>query len=149
MKKFILLITLFIGIVSCEVECMYCGGYGCDLCRPRHVEQETHLRYGQDYFCAEKLLGTWQMDYGCIVDGYELKEIKFFDSNTCDIIMAKVRNVDWYTYTFHYSYYGDNIRFTRGGTTIIFKIDGYLFPELYLRDSFKKYTWRKVRAYGC
>ena len=149
MKKLLFIITLVIGITSCEVECMYCGGCGCDRCRPRNVEQPTHLRYTQDYFCADKLLGTWQMDYGCIVSNYELKEIKFFDNSTCDIIMSKVNTVDWYTYTFKYTFYGDNIRFTRNGITFIFHVCGYIFPELYLNDSNGKYTWRKVRAYGC
>ena len=151
MKKLLFIITLVIGITSCEVECMYCGGCGCDHCRPRNVEQPTHLRYTQDYFCADKLLGTWQMDYGCTVGNIELKEIKFFDGWQCDITMAQTRNPDWYTETWTYTYYGNTIKFARndGRTVFSFTLTDYIFPELFLQDSFGRYTWRKVRAYGC
>lgn len=153
MRRLLLFITLVVSLTSCEYldeyyYCPYCHRYYhtdyCGYCG-------SYLSYGykNDFFCADKLLGTWQADYGCIVNGYEIKEIKFFDNNTCDMVLAEVNSVDWYSYTFTYSYYGNNIKFTRKGSTIIFHIKGYIFPELYLEDSFGRYTWRKVRAYGC
>jgi hypothetical protein len=143
MRKIILFTILSLSFISCE----YCP-YG-------HDEDGfddygiPHYHQKYDYFCAEKLLGTWQCEYGCIVGSVEFKEIEFLSERTCDITMAQARDVNWYTQTFTYSYYGNTIKFTRNGQTISFVIRGYIFPELYLEDSFGKYTWRKVRAYGC
>ena len=146
-NKIILLLLAVITLTSCD--CPYCeyDDYG----YRENGGQTAKLTYNGDYFCADKLLGTWQMDYGCTVGNIELKEIKFLDGWYCDITMAQVRNTDWYTETWTYTYYGNTIKFARndGRTAFSFKINGYTFPELYLQDSFGRYTWRKVRSYGC
>jgi hypothetical protein len=58
---------------------------------------------------------------------------------------------DWYTETWRYNYYGSTIKFARIGVngSYSFKIDGYIYPELYLRDSFGSYTFRKIKPYSC
>ena len=145
MKKFIFIIfTLATLFVSCEKYCPYCDGYGCDYCGVTRT-----LTYTNDYFCAEKLLGTWQCDYDNYVGNMLLKEIKFLSSKKCDIIYSIGRNTEWYTDTFNYSYSGSYIKFSNNGTAFSYRIDGFIFPELYVRDSFGKYTWKKVRSYGC
>lgn len=146
MKKYILLLVAAILYVSCE--CQFCGHTRC-ICGDNN--QTARLTYNNDYFCADKLLGTWQMDYGCIVGNIELKQIKFFDGRYCDITMVQRYDTDWYTETWTYSYYGNTIKFARndGRTMFSFNVKGYIFPELYLRDSFGTYTWRKVRSNGC
>jgi hypothetical protein len=66
-----------------------------------------------------------------------------------DITMAKQHDTEWYTETYSYAYYGNTLRFFRSGSNISLTIEGYLFPELYLRDSFGHYTMAKRRADGC
>lgn len=168
MKKIILLLFAVISLSSCDINCcMNCDGRGCQYCKPYGCAYCNFSRNGcsncnrgyvnrnsggggyGDVFCADKLLGTWQMDYPSYVGDMELKEIKFIDEWKCDITFSVGRNPDWYTHTYSYSYSSGYIRFTRSGSTFSFKVERYLFPELYLRDSFGTYTWRKVRAYGC
>jgi hypothetical protein len=142
---FIIILISHLLLISCD--CPYCDEY--DIYGFK--ENKYGIHYSNDSFCYEKLLGTWQMDYGCIVGNIELKEIKFIDGIRCDITMAQVRNIDWFTETWTYTYYGNTIKFARndGRTVISFAIKGYIWPELYLQDSFGNYTWRKVRSYGC
>lgn len=144
MKKLLLLLVT-ICFVACE--CPYCGEKTCRC--GNHDRYGVHYDY--DYFCADKLLGEWQVTYGCQVGNIELKDIKFFDGWRCDITMAQVRSTDWYTETWTYTYYGNTIKFARndGRTVISFKVSGYIYPELYLEDSFGTYTWRKIRPYSC
>lgn len=111
--------------------------------------QNTHRSVDGDVFYADKLLGTWQCYYPMIIGGVEFKEIKFMSNGKADITMAKQRDTDWYTETYDYAYYGSTLRFSRNGSNISLHIDGYLFPELYLRDSFGRYTMAKRRSDGC
>lgn len=111
--------------------------------------QNTHRSVNGDVFYADKLLGTWQCYYPMIIGGIEFKEIKFMSNGKADITMAKQRDTDWYTETYDYAYYGSTLRFSRNGSNISLHIDGYLFPELYLRDSFGRYTMAKRKADGC
>lgn len=146
MRKIVLLLIAIISLSSCDNYCPYCDGYGnCDYCGSR-----VGIAYKDgDYFSSEKLLGTWQCDYNNYVGNMLLKEIEFFDGNKCDIVYSIGREVDWYTDTFTYSYVSGYIKFARNGTAFSFKVKGYLFPELYVQDSFGTYSWRKVKAYGC
>ena len=102
-----------------------------------------------DVFYADVLLGTWQCYYPMIIGGVEFKQIKFMSGGKADITMAKQHDTEWYTETYNYAYYGNTLRFSRSGSNISLTIDGYLFPELYLRDSFGRYTMAKRRADGC
>ncbi len=102
-----------------------------------------------DVFYADKLLGTWQCYYPMIIGGVEFKQIKFMSGGKADITMAKQYDTEWYTETYDYAYYGNTLRFSRSGSNISLTIEGYLFPELYLRDSFGRYTIAKRRAEGC
>jgi hypothetical protein len=149
MKKILLFITIIIALVSCEKYCPYCDNRGnCDYCG----KHRSTLTYTTDYFCAETLLGTWQMDYNPNYNrgmGIELKEIKFFDSRKCDITYSEGNDPTWYTETYNYTYASGFIRFDKGRSSFTFKYKGFIFPELYLQDSFGNYTWRKVRSNGC
>ena len=102
-----------------------------------------------DVFYADMLLGTWQCYYPMIIGGMEFKQIKFMSGGKADITMAKQHDTEWYTETYNYAYYGNTLRFSRSGSNISLTIEGYLFPELYLRDSFGRYTMAKRRADGC
>lgn len=146
MKKILFIITIIVAFVSCDEYCPYCENNGyCDYCgQDRRV-----LRYANDYFCAETLLGTWQMDYSPNYlrgMGIELKEIVFFDGHKCDITYSEGDYPTWYTDTYEYTYASGYVRFNRGRSSFTFKVKGFTFPELYLQDSFGNYTWRKVRT---
>lgn len=146
MKKFLFFITIIIALVSCDKYCPYCGNYGnCDHCGKNNAT----LTYKRDYFCAETLLGTWQMDYNTRVSGIEFKQIKFFDNRKCDITYSEGYDPTWYTDTYTYTYSSGFIRFDKGRSSFTFKVKGFIYPELYLQDSFGTYTWRKVRSNGC
>ena len=84
-----------------------------------------------------------------IIGGVEFKQIKFMSGGKADITMAKQHDTEWFTETYSYAYYGNTLRFSRSGSNISLTIEGYLFPELYLRDSFGRYTIAKRRAEGC
>lgn len=97
-------------------------------------------------FCAEDLIGTWQCSYNMIIGGMEFKQIRFMSNGKADIVMAESQNTDWNTETFSYAYYGNTLRFSKGRTNISLTVKGWLFPELYLYDSFGTYiiTQRRV-----
>ena len=132
---FIFAVLLFIGC-----ECPYQD----ELDRAQYRKSSTG-----DVFYAEKLLGTWQCYYPMIIGGVEFKQIKFVDGGKADITMAKQYDTEWFTETYNYAYYDKTLRFSRSGSNIYLTIEGYLFPELYLRDSFGRYTIAKRRIDGC
>ena len=134
--KYKLIICLFATmLVSCEC--------------PYQDEDRINTNTKGDTFYAEKLLGTWQCYYPMIIGGVEFKEIKFMSNGKADITMAKQYNTDWYTETYDYAYYGNTLRFSKTGSNISLHIDGYIFPELYLKDSFGRYTMAKRKSDGC
>ena len=137
-KLFIFTSLLLLTIGSCGYP--YCDRY-------RYKGEQYGVSYNYDYFSASKLIGLWQIDYGCNVGSIELKEIKFFNGSQCDIVFCRARDTDWYEETWSYLYNGKTIRLNRndGETIISFRIRGYISPELYLEDSFGKYIWRKLR----
>ena len=96
-------------------------------------------------FYADMLIGTWQCYHPMVVGGVEFKQITFMSGGKADIIMAKKQDTDWYTETYNYTYYDNTLRFSRGRNNLSFTIDDFLFPELYLRDSFGRYTMAKRR----
>ena len=134
-----LLFALF-ALILASCECPYQD----ELDRAQNRKSSTG-----DVFYAEKLLGTWQCYYPMIIGGVEFKQIKFMDGGKADITMAKQYDTEWFTETYNYAYYGNTLRFSRSGSNISLTIEGYLFPELYLRDSFGRYTIAKRRADGC
>ena len=134
---YILLLAFAAMVASCE--CPY-------LEKKEHTYQQNTY---YDQFYADMLLGTWQCYYPMIIGGMEFKQIKFMSGGRADITMAKQHDTEWYTETYNYAYYGNTLRFSRSGSNISLTIDGYLFPELYLRDSFGRYTMAKRRADGC
>ena len=134
MKK--LLFLLLLVFTACE--CPYAD----------YEFNRKHYKY-YDGFYAEKLLGEWQCYYPMFISNVEFKSISFYNNGYADIVMAIPGQVDRFTQTFAYSYYGNTLRFARNGSNFSFTIVGYEYPELYLKDSFGEYTWRKVRSYGC
>ena len=143
MKKLLLLLVT-LCFIACE--CPYCGYTNC---RCGNGHERYGVYYDYDYFCSNDLLGEWQVCYGCNFGSAEIKDIKFFNNYYCDIIMSN--GSDWYTETWRYNYYGSTIKFTRigGNGSYSFKIDGYIYPELYIKDSFGSYTFRKIKPYSC
>lgn len=134
--KYKLIICLFVTmLVSCEC--------------PYQDADRINTSTKGDTFYAEKLLGTWQCYYPMIIGGVEFKQIKFLSNGKADITMAKQRDTEWYTETYDYAYYGNTLRFSKTGSNISLHIDGYLFPELYLKDSFGRYTMAKRKSDGC
>ncbi len=133
-----LLFVLF-AIISVSCECPY----------QDDLERAHQRKITGDALYADVLLGTWQCYYPMIIGGVEFKQIKFMSGGKADITMARQYDTDWYTETYSYAYYGNTLRFSRSGTNISLTIEGYLFPELYLRDSFGRYTMAKRRAADC
>lgn len=123
-------------LLSCE--CPYLD----EEDRPYHHQAATN----GDVFYADELIGTWQCYYPMVIGEMEYKQIKFLSNGKADITMAKQRDTEWFTETYDYAYYGKTIRFSRGRNNISLNIDGYLFPELYLSDSFGYYTIAKRSA---
>ena len=123
----------------------------CDCPYQDELERAYHRTTNTkgDVLYADMLLGTWQCYYPMIIGGVEFKQIKFMSGGKADITMAKQHDTEWYTETYNYAYYGNTLRFSRSGSNISLTIEGYLFPELYLRDSFGRYTMAKRRADGC
>jgi hypothetical protein len=138
MKKLKLLLLLFV-LIWASCECPY----------QDELERAHQQKATVDEFRADVLLGTWQCYYPMIIGGMEFKQIKFMSGGKADITMAKQYDTEWYTETYNYAYYGNTLRFSRSGSNISLTIEGYLFPELYLRDSFGRYTMAKRRAEGC
>ena len=129
-----LLFTLFaLILVSCECP------YQDELNRA----QQRKTNIAGDVFYADVLLGTWQCYYPMVIGGVEFKQIMFMSDGRADITMAKQNDTEWYTETYNYAYYGNTLRFSRNESNISLTIEGYLFPELYLRDSFGHYTLAK------
>lgn len=142
MRKIILLIAIIASVCSCERYCPFCDDHGdCD-----HCGNKPTLTYKSDSFYADKLIGTWQCSYNTVVGKMNLKTIEFIDSRRCDITYSEYQEVDWYTETFIYSYSGQYLKFSRNGVTFSFHIKDYIFPELYVEDSFGKYTWKKIKT---
>ena len=139
MKLTRLLIAL-VALICVSCECPYQD----ELDRAQQRKSSTG-----DVFYADVLLGTWQCYYPMIISGVEFKQIKFMSGGKADITMAQQHDTEWYTETYSYANYGNTLRFSRSGSNISLTIEGYLFPELYLRDSFGHYTMAKRRADGC
>ena len=130
------------------IAALICGSCECpyqdELDRAHQRKSSTG-----DVFYADVLLGTWQCYYPMIIGGMEFKQIKFMSGGKADITMAKQYDTEWYTETYNYAYYGNTLRFSKSGSNISFQIEGFLFPELYLRDSLGRYTMAKRSADGC
>ena len=137
MKKLLLILTAAFLLIGCE--CPYQD-------KQDRVQQR---KTAGDAFYADVLLGTWQCYYPMIIGGVEFKQIKFMSGGKADITMAKQHDTEWYTETYDYAYYGNTLRFSRSGSNIPLTIEGFLFPELYLRDSFGRYTMAKRKAADC
>jgi len=139
MNRFTKLLVVLFALIWTSCECPYQD----ELSRA-HQRKATG-----DVFHADILLGTWQCYYPMIIGGIEFKQIKFMSGGKADITMSRQYDTEWYTETYNYAYYGNTLRFSRSGSNISLTIEGYLYPELYLRDSFGRYTMAKRRAAGC
>ena len=119
----------------------------CASCECPYQEERKGVRFGNgDLFYADVLLGTWQCSYNMTIAGMEFKQIKFMTNGKADITMAEEHRTDWYTITYDYAYYGNTLRFSKDRSNISLTIKGFLFPELYLHDSFGSYTITKRRV---
>lgn len=149
MKKRILFLTLLsVILVSCNCPFGRYDDYGFE-------EEETYgISYRGDKFTANKLLGTWDCYYPMIMTlpefgKVEIKSMIFNGDGTVDIEIVGVHDTDRGFYTFDYLYTSKTIKFTRNGNTIVFSIIRYVYPELFIKDSLKEYTMKKVKSYGC
>ena len=137
-NKFIIMIKKLLFIISalilCACECPYWD-------RESENDYEYYRRTGYDRLTADRLTGLWQCYYPMYVGNVEFKEVKIFSNGKADIIMEDVGGSAYYAETFKWRYDGNYLSFTKGNTTYQFQIIGYLFPELYLRDSRGTYTW--------
>ena len=116
---------------------------GCECPYQDELDRAQQRKTTGDAFCADMLLGTWQCYYPMIIGGIEFKQIKFISGGKADITMAKQHDTECYTDTYDYACYGNTLRFSRNGNNISLTIEGFLLPELYLRDSFGHYTLAK------
>ena len=137
-------LILSLVLVTSLLSCDYPYQYGC-----RDYYESSPLTYSGDVFYAEKLFGTWQVDYGLFFGREEVKQVRFFRDGKCDVVLEETSYGAWRTVSFSYSYYRNQILFRGNGSSHSLTIHGYAFPELYLWDSFGRYTFRKVRSDGC
>ena len=132
------LLTLLLALMIVGCECHYLE------------EQRNSYRSGNgDHLTADKLPGLWQCYYPMIVGNVEFKEVRMFSNGKADIIMEARGGSAYFAETFKWRYDGRYLSFTQGNTTYQFQITGYLWPELYLRDSRGKYTWACRRTEDC
>ena len=140
MKK-ILSLLLALMLVGCD--CPYLDGkYG-------ESDHDYYVRTGYDRLTADLLPGLWQCYYPMIVGNVEFKEVRMFSNGKADIIMENKGGSAYYAETFKWRYDGNYLSFTQGNTTYQFQVTGYLWPEIYLRDSRGKYTWAYRRTEDC
>ena len=122
-------------------------------CERPYLEEKRHSYYNYknqgDHLTADLLPGLWQCYYPMYVGNVEFKEVRVFSNGKADIIMEKVGGSDYYAETFRWRYDGKFLSFTKGNTSYQFQITGYLWPELFLRDSYGKYTWAFRRSEDC
>ena len=132
------LLTLLLALMLVGCEC------------PSLEEQRNSYRNGNgDRLTADLLPGLWQCYYPMIVGNVEFKEVRMFSNGKADIIMEARGGSAYFAETFKWRYDGRYLSFTQGNTTYQFQITGYLWPELYLRDSRGKYTWACRRTEDC
>ena len=103
----------------------------------------------QDHLTADELTGLWQCYYPMIMGNVEFKEVRMFSNGKADIIMENKGGSAYYAETFKWRFDGNYLSFTQGNTTYQFQVTGYLWPEIYLRDSRGKYTWAYRRSEDC
>ena len=139
-KYFRLLLVLAVTLTACE--CPY-------LENESQSDYEYYRHTGYDRLTANKLPGLWQCYYPMIVGNVEFKEVRMFYNGKADIIMEKRGGSAYYAETFSWHYDGRYLSVTQGDLTYQFQITGYLSPELYLRDSYGKYTWAYRRTEDC
>ena len=128
MRKLFLL--LLVVLASCE----------CPFAEP---ETGHYLQKSNDHLTADMLTGNWLCYYPMYVGTVEFKSIKIYTDGMADIIMENRGDTDYYTVTFNYTFTGKYITFSKGRTIYQFQITGFIYPELYLRDSFGTYTCAK------
>lgn len=115
----------------------------------RECDYEYYRRTGYDRLTADRLPELWQCYYPMYVGNVEFKEVRIFSNGKADIMVEKVGGSEYYAETFRWRYDGKYLSFTKGNTTYQFQITGYLSPELYLRDSYGKYTWAYRKTEDC
>ena len=132
------LLTLLLALMIVGCECPY------------REKQRNSYRGGNGHrLTADLLPGLWQCYYPMIVGDVEFKEVRMFSNGKADIIMEARGGSAYFAETFKWRYDGRYLSFTQGNTTYQFQITGYLWPELYLRDSRGKYTWACRRTEDC
>ena len=124
---------------------------GCECLYPEKAKDPYNrtTSYQGDHLTADMLPGLWQCYYPMYVGNVEFKEIRMFSTHKADIIMEDVGGSDYYAETFKWRFDGNYLSFTKGNTTYQFQVTGFIFPEIYLRDSHGNYTWAKRRTEDC
>ena len=121
---------------------------GCE-CPFKDEQNSPYYRTKGDRLTADLLPGLWQCYYPMYVGNVEFKEVRMFSSGKADIIMEERGGSAYYAETFKWRYDGSYLTFTKGNTVYQFQITGYLWPELFLRDSRGEYTWACRRTEDC
>lgn len=133
-KQRMTLLMLILTLASCEY-------YPDDWCpydsQPSRSNQRNPLT-------VEKLIGTWQCSYDTRVGTTNLKQIRFINYTQCEIIECEVYDTEWRTLPYAWTTYGGYIKFSGNNKNFSFKIEDYIWPELYIRDSFGIYSLRKI-----
>ena len=144
------LMLMSLAFVSCE-----CPFKDWESRTDEYVYEDGGINYEGDVFKAKMIIGTWGT-IGCNPVGYEFKQIHFYSDGECDVVLSFPGSNDWCTETWRYyfarntftlerpyEYYHDN------ETVFRFKIKKYIYPELYVEDSFSYtqpngcWVWKK------
>jgi len=141
MRKLLSILLISVLLFSCErleyeEEC-------CPKLK-RNIPEHDGIRYASDAFHADVLIGHWRCDDINIgATGLVIYEITFSEDGKCDIVQGALYDSFTSTMTYKYRLNGRNISFMNSQFKFEFRIENYIWPSLFLSDSFGKYEIRK------
>jgi len=148
MKKDLLLAIVSILTITTTFDSCECPFK--DWKETQYVDEDSGIDYNGEFLSANMILGTWGT-IGCNPVGYEFKQIRFSRNGECDVVLSFPGSNDWQTETWTYYYTRSTFTLDRGDNRTIFrfKVKKYIYPELWVQDSFsqtqsnKCWTWKK------
>jgi hypothetical protein len=139
------LMLMSLAFVSCE-----CPFKDWESRTDEYVYEDGGINYEGDVFKAKMIIGTWGT-IGCNPVGYEFKQIHFYSDGECDVVLSFPGSNDWRTETWTYYFVRNTFTLDRGDSYTVFRftIRKFIYPELYVQDSFsqsqysKCWVWKK------
>lgn len=142
MHKFLSILLVAVMFLSCErleyeEEC-------CPKAKRSFPEYNSGIHYAGDVFHEDVLFGHWRCDDINIGGtGLVIYEITFSNDGKCDIVQGGLYDPFTSTMTYKYRVNGRNISFMNNQFNFGFTIGKYIWPSLFISDSFGTYEIRK------